>query len=59
MMLFSMLLAGVAAPNKCNSEQLHMKVKPHMHQRAARNLGQDAASLGPEMKLWVMGQVAR
>lgn len=56
-MLFSMLLAGVAAPNKCNLEQLH--VKPHTHQRAARNLGQDAATLGPEVKLWVMGQVAR
>lgn len=43
-----MLLAGAAAPNKCNSEQLHRK--PHKHQRAARNAGHAAASLSPEDK---------
>lgn len=56
MTLFSMLLAGVAVPNKCNSEQL--QVKPCTHQRAAGNLGQDAATLRPEVKVWVMCQVA-
>ena len=45
MTLFSMLLAGAAAPNKCNSEQLRRK--PYTHQRAARNLGHDAVPLGP------------
>ena len=45
MTLFSILLVGVEAPNKCNSEQLHRK--PHTHQRAARNTGRDAVPLGP------------
>lgn len=54
MMLFSMLLAGVVAPNKCNSERLH--VKPHTHQRAARNQGMMLQPLGQR---WSCGWWAR
>lgn len=45
----------MAAPNKCNLEWLYMK--PHMHHRADRDLGHDAATLGPEAVS--DGQVAR
>lgn len=50
-----MLLFSMAAPNKCNLEWLYMK--PHMHHRADRDLGHDAATLGPEAVS--DGQVAR